>query len=381
MTGPDRSRRNLTSYLSRHGWVEQPPGVAGSLWELGGPGSERLAPVGLPTYLEPDSLEWQGVIERVARHMELQVADVDRRVRREFFDVTNLRAANDVLIAGSIPLDSGVNLLTAARAMLRASATTAQGARAHISGGYSKRGDQVLGDARMGHTIDGSYVIPVLMPIPETETESDDTPFEGMTADRIAPEPAERRTMRTFAEALTAVQRRIVEPAREPTQADIAPLIAAGVSRELVAGLHSIVIDRSVTTFDASFEWAGSLTAPSRLPTNVQFPREAAELLDATARRLKTTRQEPIQSITGPIIEVFHKPGDPTGWVGVQTIRRSREVRVRVMLGAEDIDRGLEWMRASRTVVVDGKPTGGRGRPLEIRQPDRFLPLDETFLP
>lgn len=373
---------DLLSYMRRHGWRRSSTGSGGELWAR--ENDSRLATdlVGVPSDLRPGTLEWAGVIARLAVAQHLPAESVQLAVQHEHLDVTNFRAVNEGVIDRSIPLTSGLQLLESARAMLRATATTAQRTRAHISGGYSKTGDALASRARMGHTIDGSYVIPVLMPVPEATTlVSDAEPFESMTVDKVAPESAERRVTRTLAEALTAVQRRIVEPARLPTSSDIVPLVAAGVSREFVQALSSIVQDAAVSTFHVSFTWAGVAAPPTGIPEEVQIPREAGELLDEAARRLRSVKDEPAQSITGPIIEVHHLPEDESGWIGVQTVRSGRTVTVRVWLTAAEVMQALDFMRRTQTVVVAGRPIGGRGKPLEIRKPDRFASLEETMLP
>jgi hypothetical protein len=48
---------------------------------------------------------------------------------------------------------------------------------------------------------------------------------------------------------------------------------------------------------------------------------------------------------------------------------------------AQQIDSTYEWMRAARTIVVDGAIQRDPGKPLRIDAPVGSYPLDETFLP
>jgi hypothetical protein len=186
--------------------------------------------------------------------------------------------------------------------------------------------------------------------------------------------------MRTFAEALTAVDKLVVEPARPLRGRDIPDLVVAGVSREFVSALKRVIAEPAVAEFKTVFQWAPAFTAPSSVPADITIPRESVELLDGAARLLKETRRDPLRSITGPIVEVRYIPGDPFGEVAVQTIRRGRPSEVRVRLGPGEIDKSYEWMRTAKTVVVDGVVTRSAGQPLRIDSPRRFASLDSTFI-
>ncbi|MGH3856888.1 MAG: hypothetical protein ACRDR6_26090 [Pseudonocardiaceae bacterium] len=205
-------------------------------------------------------------------------------------------------------------------------------------------------------------------------------PITGLDLERAEPEPPERRIMRTFAEALTAVDKIIVEPARDPTYRVATDLVVAGVSREFVIALKRIVAEPEVAEFEAKFEWAPGVKSPSGIPRSVDIPNASSELLERTVRLLKQTRKDATQVITGPIVEVRHIPDDLYGEIAIQTIRGGRSTEVRVRLNLGDIDRCLEWMRTGKTVIAEGDITRSPGRLLRIDQPSRFTTLEATFL-
>lgn len=220
-----------------------------------------------------------------------------------------------------------------------------------------------------------------LMPLPEPRSDSDGQPLIGMETERVAYEPSERRVTRTLAQALAAVKRGIVDPARDPRARDVHSLVAAGVSRELVVALEQVLSSPAVSEFEARFQWAEAITPPGRLPDRVEVSASAAPLLTATAKLLRASRKDPTQVITGPIVEVRHLPNDPYGEIAVQTIRRGRMNEIRVRLPGNDLDRALEWMREARAVLVEGQLVSTPGKPLRILAPTRVHPLDESFLP
>jgi len=378
----------LRAYMDIAGWEEQPPGPAGSLWRHSGYPEWRIMDAGLPIGviavpdgLEEGSLEWNGVIVRLAAFEGRPLAEVISKVRNLFFDVTRLRAANDLVITGSIPLSAGTGLVGAAYRIVRAAATTSQRPRSQIAGNFSKVGDRITSQARLGHTEEGSYILPILMPLIVQRYAEEDLLSQQLGVERVLSEPAERRVTRTMAESLTAVQSRIIEPAREPTTRDVGPLVAAGVSRELIMALHEIISDPAVATFEARFDWSPAVTKPASIPASVTVPAEASDLLSMMARLLARPRAVTPETITGPIVEVRHLPGDPLGEVALQSPRRGRSVEIRVRLQRAQLDDAHDWMRSGRTVVAEGRIQRTPGRTLRMDAPTDIYPLDLSFLP
>lgn len=379
MIGNDVLADDVRGYLRRTSWIEQASGASGSLWQR--ETRDASVTIAVPRVIHADSAEWRSVVERLALVEQRSVKQVAFRLRNLLVDVTRLRAANDFVIHGSIPLTAGVGLVGAAYRMLRASATTARRPRAHIAGNFSRLGDQIVDQARLGHTEEGSYVLPILMPLTEAASQvQDDLWRDEPGVDRVAAEPAERRVIRTLAQALTAVETRIVQPARDPRAGDMHDLIAAGASRELILAVIQVLDDPAVATFEAAFDWASGLVEPAAVPRQVTVPSAAGELLTRAAALLSSSKRDPSQSVTGPIVEVRHLPNDPFGEVALQTFRQGRQVEIRVRLTSRQLDPTHEWMRTARTIVVDGPIQRIPGRPLRIDRPKSVYPLDENYL-
>ncbi|MEJ7648685.1 MAG: hypothetical protein WKF57_06590 [Nakamurella sp.] len=372
------ARTDLVGLLDRSGWVRISEGPAGDLWVMNASGQR----VGVPHDLDRDSPEWPGVIKRIALAMAQDIAALEFRLAHQHLDETRLSASHSDLIGDSILLSAGQRLVDSASRMLRAAATTARSPRASI-GKYSSEGDRVFGLARMGHTQRGSYVVPVLMPIPDPEPDAilfgtslvDDTPAEPA----MRPEPIERRTMRTFAEALTAVDRLVVQPAVQPRASVAGALVVAGVSKQFLDALHAIVVEDSVQTFTARFNWAES--RPSSATSPVSIPNDAARLISDASMHLSRETVEPTQQLTGPIVEWHRDHGASDGWVGMQTLRHGHLMVIRVHLDTRELDRALRYIEGKQTAVVLGVPRGGRGKTVQIQNPDTFTSLDEMMLP
>lgn len=378
---PDRDvTADLSTYLAQKGWRAGVAGPVGALWRH----PDAPAALAVPFEVKLGTREWAGIIERLGTWSRLPKLEVAQRVEHQFVDVTKLSAAHDIIISGTIPLSAGRAMVASAEGMLRAVGTTSQRLRSSINGNFSRVGDEIVAQARMGHTEDGSYVVPVLMPLSSSVVEEDalsDPSLPGTETFREAAEPAERRVTRTLAQALVALDAHVVDPARQVQKIDLHPFIEAGGSRELVNALSALLAQPAVSTFVASFTWAGAVPAPSGLPGAVEMPSQARELLEQTSRLLREMRVSAAQVLTGPIVLVRMQPGDPSGEIGIQTVRSGRPAEVRVRLRPSVIDLAHTWAIDKRVVLVEGAVRAQRGQPLMINDPLRVLPIDETMLP
>lgn len=127
MTDVASAAQDLRDYLNLNGWQEQTQGPAGGLWE-----AANGSIVAVPKHVQPHEFGWSGVIERIAAASHTTPSKVESAVLNMFVDVTEFRAADDILIHGSIPVEAGFSLMSTARTLLRASATTSRGRR-HLS--------------------------------------------------------------------------------------------------------------------------------------------------------------------------------------------------------------------------------------------------------
>jgi hypothetical protein len=370
---------SLNRYLTVSGWEKQAPGRAGSLWFLAPSTNERVE-LAVPEPIRPNMPEWTWILRRLAAVEHRPASDLALSILTQYVDVARLRAANEAVIAGTIPLEAGLSLVRSAHAMLRAAGTTARRPRSQIGGSYSERGDEVVHQARMAHTEDGSFVVPIWVPL----TPPDDGVQPGLfdpAEQRLPHETPERRVTRTLAQSLEAVQKVIVQPSTSPRNAqDLTPLVAAGGSRELLLALHSILVQPAVNEFEAQFSWAGGLMAPGGIEEQIVLTADAAPLLEQAAKFLRGSDRFPREIYTGQIILLHRRPGDTHGEIGIDTVRNGHSCEVRVQLESEIMFRAYEWAQAERAILVEGDVRRGPGKKLRIDTPTRVVPLDETFL-
>ena len=167
----------------------------GTLWQA----PDDAATVAVPHRLTPQSYEWPGIIDRVAHGLHLDSMATTDLVMMRFTDITELAAETEGDYA-SVPLAAGVALVESAQTLVRTCSTSSCTERLSIDGHDSRSGDELAARARMAHTRQGSYVLPILVPLPRPEFPLVDAPslFEGAT------ESDERRLTRTMAQTFTA---------------------------------------------------------------------------------------------------------------------------------------------------------------------------------
>lgn len=356
-TGGERvtSRHDrVVRYLAATGWIApEEDGSVGGLWRH--PVSKYLLPV--PKEIADAGFDWQVVTQRVAMVEGTDADSVAARMESEAVDIASIRAAKELVIRDSIPYNAGVALVQSSWTMLRSSATTALGQRATINR-YSKIGDDLIAAARMAHTRKGSYIVPIMLPITVSHQDSEDRPelaIPGMELNSM-PEPPERRVMRTFAEALTTLDRAVVQPEQEP-RADIdAELVRAGVSHQFARALHNVLAHESVEEFSATFEWSPLGGPAPKGVDNIAVPSTASERIGNVARRLKSKTAARIEEqFVGPIRGVERDHEADTGSVRVQGARNGRPVNVTVNVSEAILDTAWQWARDRRTVVVAGR--------------------------
>lgn len=370
---------DVRSYLRRSGWIPTTRGDAGEMWTH----ESAEHPIAVPRRMRLGSAEWVSVAERLAAFERVNLSTVERALRGEYVDITRLQAGIETVVAGTIPLTAGSALVSSGVAMLRASATTAQRLRGHIGSGYSRIGDELASHARLAHTEEGSFIVPILVPLsrpPDRLPGAPQPEIEAFGPSRNPYEPAERRVTRTLATALSSLQQNIVQPAGEVTRRALHPFVEAGGSREMVLAVTRILDQDAVATLVARFEWSPSVDNPVKLPAVVTISAGAKELLVKAAELLRQERYVSAQILSGPIVEVRHEPDDPLGEIAIQTVFRGRPCEVRVTLTPEQVDQANLWMSGRRIILAEGEVQSGVGKPLRIAAPRRVLPLDETML-
>lgn len=369
-------RDRTVALLQRENWIETSRGTVGSMWK---PRDLTLldsgAAIGLADAEHWDEFALRSVVERLAHWTDRPASVVREQIELWDIDVTRLRAANDHRLADSIPLQAGAVLLNSARVMFRSAATAAtRGPKAAIHGSYSKLGDALADTVRMGHTERGSYVVPVMVPVGAAD-EVDQTTEQPLIELATEVESAERRMSRTFADAFSAVQSRIVEPDRIPGPEALLEIVSAGVTTEFVNAVAQVLDEQAVATLEARFNWAASQERPASAVELVSMPKAAVEVLHHTARKMRSQKVSLPEMISGPIIQITADPNAHDVGFAVKTMRRGRPATVHVAASAKDRDEIINWLKRRLTVTVIGK-VERISAGLVVRRPSSYGPAE-----
>ncbi|WP_298042472.1 hypothetical protein [uncultured Citricoccus sp.] len=324
-----------------------------SLWTLPGSSAELY----VPNSLRRDTLEWDGVLERIAAPTKENPRDIERAIEYKNYDFMRFRvnASGD-----SIPLESAATVINSAFGMIRAAATASRRPTQSIKN-YTKAGDKIAAQARLGHTEVGSFVFPVLLHIDQPEP-PEQPALEGV--DQVVPESDERRVTRTLAQSLDAFERQIIKPGIEPTRRALLPVVYAGGTKELLSKVATALTEPDISFLETSFAWAGAEPASQNLPRAVAIPTEARQLVTSSAHILAESNPDPIRVLVGPIIRIEHVKGELFGEIVIQAPGPSggRKSRVEMQVRAEQLGVLHEWMHGGTTVVVQGKVQTRTGR-------------------
>lgn len=368
-------RMEVESYLVRNGWVMGSRGEFGELWSR--PESAGDLRIAVPKRVFPESREFMALVGRLSESEARLPLEVEDELEREFQDVQTYRIADAFVREESVLLDSAATVLQSARRLIRAAATTARKPRAYIGSSFSAPADQVANRARLSHTRRGSFVLPVVMPIDPPVTAANQ--ILGFETD-VTLETSERRATRTLASALAALDAIAVRSDSEPMRDGLVGLVESGVSRELVAAVRAIASDSGVHAFETRFQWAAGVGAPGGLQEKIVIPDDSVPLLRRLEAKLQKSKPRAEESISGPIVEIRHLPGDATGEMSVRTARGNRMAEVRVTASGDVIQQAADWFKSGRAVLAHGRVVSTPGRPLSMPEPLSVMPLDQLFL-
>lgn len=363
-SGMSSAAGDVTALLIRRRWTEVRRSERAALWMFPASGAELYVPYAL----RRDTIEWDGVLERIAAPTAENPRDIERSIEQNNFDVVRYRVN---ATGETIPLETAATVISSAYGMLRAAATAARKPRATINN-YAKVGDEIASSARLGHTEQGSFVFPVLVHVDEPAAAPGDT-LE--TVDQVTPESNERRVTRTLAQALSAFQKQIVEPDTQPTAKNMLPIIYAGGTRELFNKAATALAEPDIAFLETGFTWAGAEPAADDLPTAVHIPAEASRLLRDASRVLSDTKKETLRVFVGPIFRIEHKHGEPFGLITMSAaavVEGTRKSRVEVPVRATQMGDLHDWMHAGTTVVVQGQVE---------RRPGHYARLTDITVP
>ena len=330
----------LHAYLVAHGWRKgEPFGDESDVYSLGiDSGAEIVAP-GTTTFADYSRRIAQ--IIKICANIEqrpepavlrdLSLADVDLiRVR--------VRAAKD---DGSIPMHSGVVLLTESRQLLLAAACSTTGPQRSYRTGRNRQASDYLETVRLGQTEQGSYVVSLLSPVSPALVDDGQVEFW----------PFARRVTKMLFTGLDAARDAVILVNRGGGIEVFEQRLEAGVSANLCAAAAHLIDEGD--GLDVSISWA--LTHAPSEPASVRFEPSDADVLSAAARVL-TSRQERIdERIQGYVSTLAREQSKYEGRATIKGFIDGTLTSVKADFDPADYTRIVEAHDQRRAVSLEGE--------------------------
>ena len=354
--------QDTASYLTRAAWRPVLQGPLAEIWEPQAGDSLRLMVPKVES--APDySAMMKNLTAELARYEGRSPDKVWRDIARQFLDITKLRAASEDLIDGTIPLQAGIALVESAKRLVTASAASTLMRQGNFGRNMPKRAISHAKHVRLGHTIQGSYILPIIteVRVPDVYSIDEGMDVEPMLDLGVEEARFDRRVNTTMAHALTVLKEISVTRDRSPSISDVHDAVAEGVSRELCEAVSQVLTTGQVDSYDIDFEWAPAVMPPRLLVERVEFPRDAVFVVDEIANTLKRVERVEEQVIFGIITNCAAPIGEGSGRVTIQAAIGGRARTVRFDLDWQSFSLASRFMTERRPVAVRGvlhMPTG-----------------------
>ncbi|MCK9874186.1 hypothetical protein MXD59_00020 [Frankia sp. Ag45/Mut15] len=259
-------------------------------------------------------------------------------------DIVLLRA--DQLTPGdSIPLSEAKVLVDGiSRMMLVAACSAIRPRPAHPGRRPGAATDFVANDLRLGHTIRGSFVLPVFVRHEGAVEDSSADPASG-------PVVFSRRVVETLASGLEAT-RELLDPQGSITLDDA---VERGASAEMVEAVGAMGGQEGVRALELRFVLSGSIPAGSDTPSRIEVPRPQADQVEKIVGLLRRRPTEAQGRVVGQVVRLERAGNDDGGTAVIDGyLGRSRR-RVRVNLSGDSYRLAIRAHEERAPVVATGE--------------------------
>jgi hypothetical protein len=209
---------------------------------------------------------------------------------------------------------------------------------------------------RLGHTIQGSYILPIIteVRVPDVYSTDEGAGIEPMLDLGVEEARFDRRVNTTMAHALAVLEEMAVNRDRSPTISDVYDAVGEGVSRELCEAISQVLATGQVDNYDIDFEWAPAVMPPRLLAERVDFPRDAVLIVEEIASTLKRVERVEEQMIFGIITNCAAPLNEGSGRVTIQAAIGGRARTVKFDLDWQSFSLASRYMTERRPVAVRG---------------------------
>ncbi|KAA0921887.1 hypothetical protein [Streptomyces apricus] len=342
----------IVSYLSRSGWQRSISGPLAEVWQ---PGGDEDTSILVPK--KPDAPDFSKNLHiltgELAKKENRSPDEIRLEISRQFVDVTDLRAEDEDISDGTIPLLAGIGLFNSAHRLMVSAAAATLHRQGYYGNSMPKAAHKHARRMRLGQTRPGSYIVPIISNArfgelvndsfdePRIEAGADDSYFE-------------RRMLTTLSGALEVLAEMTIVRDHAPTRDEMRDAVDEGVSSELCAAVLDVIGKGSVDVFDVTFNWAPTSLPPASTAGKIVFAGGAAELIQQVESDLKEANAPAERILYGVIRRLSLKKNENTGHVSMETVLDGKTRVVSFELPLDVYRRAARYHGERRPVVVRG---------------------------
>lgn len=294
----------VASYLRANRWHLAEKLDRGAFWikDEGGASFEILLPLDAALRDFPNRIaEVLATLEQAEKRSQLEIVE-DLATTSADVVRPRLPGANH---AGEISLEQGQIVYAEARNLMLAAACAAVEKRSLYAKRKPEQAMSFLKHASFGAPRRGSYILTIISPVSPMISTGED-----LFGEEIAEEPFERRTMRTLAEAIQALEVASREVAVTGELEPMKRAVRRGVSANLceaIIGLHEGSGEKGV---EFAFSWAPLRAMPKGVPQFSSVTPDYISIIRETARLFRETETAGGIEVLGLVNRLQHQGGD-----------------------------------------------------------------------
>jgi hypothetical protein len=362
----------LVQYLKANGWQQnrQIPEKA-SYWLSKGIDGEELE-IQLPLRMDfadytSRMAELLDVLEVAEGRSQLEILQDLSTINA---DVVRIRTHMDEAETSGVHLDEGVQLHQRARDLWIAAACSARYQKAAFA---NRKPDIVMDSARkvlFGVPGAGSYVLTIISPVPPALSVDEHT-LAGM------PEPFERKTALTLANAMWAIRSAARRSAETGNAEPFWDAVQSGVSANFCEALVGLNESGGKSGVETSFTWALSRQVPESTPKRILLSADVVSYCGEAAKILRASSPIDDVEVQGEVINLDRSYEASDGAITVSGVVDGKPRRILLWLSHLDYELAMRANSEKQTIYCVGK-LEKEGASWVLRNPRDFTLLTET---
>ncbi|WP_143121044.1 hypothetical protein [Streptosporangium canum] len=329
-----------------------------------------------------------------------EASDYPRRVRNFIEDIAGERGDQEDIVANElryveddvvdlkfdddrsiVPLSDASRLLQGVKRFAIANACSAIHRRSHHGRSQPAKAREYAEFVGMGHTREGSFIIPIVSPIGTMKPIIIEGEQELLIDVQSELNFFPRRVTGMMADVLREVHSLAVEQERIPPKEDLSRAVIGGLSADACSALADMVAAPHESDLNISFQWALTAAPPRAGGEKVEFPRESAGAIREIGHILRDQIRLADTVIYGFVSSLDRDPGDEEGVVKVKAIVGDRVRPVKMTLQGDSYHNAVEAHDLKLRVIATGSlvksGTGVLSMPrVDLFRIDDYLPLE-----